>query len=111
MDFHIPLIFIYASIFLLSFLLLGLAMAKFQANERGKALIFTFIAGVVSYAVASVYATEFLKFLTLNLGWFVFGGAALALLVSLFFKWQKWVLWLYSLIVVFTSVATYLKWI
>jgi hypothetical protein len=111
MDFHIPLIFLYAFLFIISFLALGIAMAQVQKNSGGKSFVFTFLIGVGFYGAASLYATESLKLLTFHQGWFVFGGAALLLLFSFFFKWQNWVLWIYSTIVVLTSLSIYLNWI
>ena len=103
MDFHIPLVFIYAGMFLLSFIFLDITFSKVQQNAGGAGVIPVFIAGIVLYVASAIYTTEYIRFLTVNEGWFVFGISALVLLCSYFFKWQKWLLYFYSAFVVVMS--------
>lgn len=103
MDFHIPLVFLYAGMFLLSFIFLGISFSKFQQNAAGASVITVFLGGIALYAFAAVQVTEYVRFLTINEGWFVFGISALVLFCSYFLKWQKWVLYFYSLFMVVMS--------
>lgn len=109
MDIHIPLIFVYGSFFLLSFYMLAKGMKSYQLGQEKWWSPWAMLTGVLTYVAGAVYVAEYVTFFTLIQSAFLFVVAALALFIAFFFKGQKWLFYLYSLVVVVTTLGLYFQ--